>query len=281
MDTLTAEKLAAALQEPKKGLLARVLTMLGQKRCAAILADTLTIESQGGMLTRAGDRRRSSGGTFFALVKQQCTRRERHALFAMQPSTKRRKQTTPPNTPATAAPPVSLTLDLWKGLQPLSVTATLKLVLRDHEPARLAAVAMMTPPRTRPAGAGRSKQRRARHFPGAGVWHQRGRLAPTRLGKCHLHPWERRHGVVPGGAVSGPVGRRLLQASSCPPAWLGAVTHWQGERPAPRRGAVEALVVRLPQMAVAREGWRGGGLCALNRSAALPHPCQTRVREWS
>ena len=127
MDTLTAEKLAAALQEPKKGLLARVLTMLGQKRCAAILADTLTIESQGGMLTRAGDRRRSSGGTFFALVKQQCTRRERHALFAMQPSTKRRKQTTPPNTPATAAPPVSLTLDLWKGLQPLSVTATLKL----------------------------------------------------------------------------------------------------------------------------------------------------------
>ena len=131
MDTLTAEKLAAALQEPKKGLLARVLTMLGQKRCAAILADTLTIESQGGMLTRAGDRRRSSGGTFFALVKQQCTRRERHALFAMQPSTKRRKQTTPPNTPATAATPVRLTLDLWKGLQPMSVTATLKLVLRD------------------------------------------------------------------------------------------------------------------------------------------------------
>jgi len=189
VDTLTAEKLAAALQEPKKGLLARVLTMLGQKRCAAILADTLTIESQGGMLTRAGDRRRSSGGTFFALVKQQCTRRERHALFAMQPSTKRRKQTTPPNTPATAAPPVSLTLDLWKGLQPLSVTATLKLVLRDHEPARLAAVAMMTPPRTRPAGAGRSKQRRARHFPGAGVWHQRGRLAPTRASGTNAGVW--------------------------------------------------------------------------------------------
>jgi hypothetical protein len=96
-----------------------------------MLADTLTIEGNGGMLTKAGHRRRTPGGTFFALVKQQCTRRERHALFAMQPSTKRRKQTTPPNTPATAATPVRLTLDLWKGLQPMSVTATLKLVLRD------------------------------------------------------------------------------------------------------------------------------------------------------
>src|SRR5262245_43018901 len=62
MDTLTPEKLAAALQEPDKALLARVLTMLGQERCAAILADTLTIESQGGMLTKAGDRRRRPGG---------------------------------------------------------------------------------------------------------------------------------------------------------------------------------------------------------------------------
>ena len=137
MDTLTAEKLADVLQEPNVLLLRQVLRVLGEARCRDMLAETLTIESQGGMLTRAGDRRRTPGGAFFALVKQQCTRRERHALFAMQPSTKRRKQTTPPNTPATAAPPVSLTLDLWKGLQPLSVTATLKLVLRDHEPARV------------------------------------------------------------------------------------------------------------------------------------------------
>jgi len=137
VDTLTAEKLAAALQEPKKGLLARVLTMLGQERCAAILADTLTIESHGGMLTRAGDRRRSPGGVFLHLVKDRSTGKERHVLFAMQPSTEPQKQTAPSTTPATAAPPVSLTLDLWKGLQPLSVTATLKLVLRDHEPARV------------------------------------------------------------------------------------------------------------------------------------------------
>ena len=131
MDTLTAEKLAAALQEPDKALLARVLTMLGQDRCAAILADTLTTESQGGMLTKAGYRRRTPGGVFFHLVKDRSTGKERHGLFAIPRATKRRKQTTPSTTPATAAPPGSLTLNLWKGLQPMPVTATLKLVLRD------------------------------------------------------------------------------------------------------------------------------------------------------
>src|SRR5262245_19021620 len=131
MDTLTPTTLAEVLQEPEKALLARVLKMLGQERCAAILADTLTIESNGGMLTKAGHRRRTPGGVFFRLVKDRSSRKERRALFAMQPLTTRRKQTTPPDTPATSAPPVRLTLDLWKGLQPMAVTATLKLVLRD------------------------------------------------------------------------------------------------------------------------------------------------------
>ena len=137
MDPLTAEKLAAVLQEPNVLLLRQVLRVLCEARCRDMLAETLTMESQGGMLTRAGHRRRTPGGVFFHLVKDRSTGKERHALCAMQRSTKRRKQTAPSTTPATAAPPVSLTLDLWKGLQPLSVTATLKLVLRDHEPARV------------------------------------------------------------------------------------------------------------------------------------------------
>jgi hypothetical protein len=128
MDTLTPTTLGEVLQEPEKALLARVLKMLGQERCAAILADTLTIESNGGMLTRAGDRRRTPGGTFFELVKQKCTSRERHRLFTPLPSKQAQRQTPP--APAEASVLV-LTLDLWKGLQPMSVTATLKLVLRD------------------------------------------------------------------------------------------------------------------------------------------------------
>ena len=47
MDVLTADMLAEALQEPEKALLARVLQTLGQERCAAILADTLTLKAMG------------------------------------------------------------------------------------------------------------------------------------------------------------------------------------------------------------------------------------------
>jgi PHAX RNA-binding domain len=54
LDTLTAEKLAEVLQEPNVLLLRQVLRVLGEARCRDILADTLTIESQGGMLTKAG-----------------------------------------------------------------------------------------------------------------------------------------------------------------------------------------------------------------------------------
>jgi Phosphorylated adapter RNA export protein, RNA-binding domain len=129
MDTLTATMLSEALQEPEQTLLALVLRTLGQERCAAILADTLRIESNGGMLTRAGDRRRTPGGVFFELVKQQCTGKERYRLFyAQQPTTKPQKQATPA---PMDAPRIAITLALWKGLKPMPVTATLKLVLRD------------------------------------------------------------------------------------------------------------------------------------------------------
>lgn len=64
MDTLTATALSEILQEPEKALLARVLRQLGQERCAAILADALTIESDGGMLLKDGSRRRTPGGVF-------------------------------------------------------------------------------------------------------------------------------------------------------------------------------------------------------------------------
>ena len=128
MDTITPITLAEVLQEPKKALLAQVLQTLGQERCAQVLAETLTIEANGGMLTRAGNRRRSPGGTFFTLVKQQCTSLERHRLFAPRPAKPAQRQRPP--APAEAAALV-LTLTLWKGLKRMAVTAILKLVLRD------------------------------------------------------------------------------------------------------------------------------------------------------
>ena len=128
MDTLTADTMAEALQEPKKSLLAKVLRTLGQERCQAIFAEACTIEAHGGMLVKAGDRRRTPGGTFFHLVRQQCSTEERARLFPYQAATKPQQQ---PRQARPDATPLALTLDLWKGLPPMPVTATLKLVLRD------------------------------------------------------------------------------------------------------------------------------------------------------
>src|SRR5215468_2944632 len=81
MDTVTVDTLAATLQEPKRPLLATVLRVLGQERCAAILTDTLTCEANGGMLTKDGTRRRTPGGVFFQLVRERATPQERRRLF--------------------------------------------------------------------------------------------------------------------------------------------------------------------------------------------------------
>ncbi len=81
MDALTVDTLAEALQEPNRPFLTQVLRVLGQDRCAAILADTLTCEAHGGMLTRDGTRRRTPGGVFFQLVRERATARERRRLF--------------------------------------------------------------------------------------------------------------------------------------------------------------------------------------------------------
>ena len=81
MDTMTVDTLAATLQEPKRPLLTAVLRVLGQDRCAAILADTLTCEASGGMLTKDGTRRRTPGGVFFQLVRERATPQERRRLF--------------------------------------------------------------------------------------------------------------------------------------------------------------------------------------------------------
>jgi len=81
MDVLTVDTLAQALQEPNRPLLTQVLRVLGQDRCVAILADTLTCEANGGMLTKDGTRRRTPGGVFFQLVRERVTAQERRRLF--------------------------------------------------------------------------------------------------------------------------------------------------------------------------------------------------------
>jgi hypothetical protein len=81
MDDLTVEQFAEVVQEPRLPLRWQVLQILGQHRCTAVLADTLTCEANGGMLTKHGSRRRTPGGVFFQLVKERATPQERRRLF--------------------------------------------------------------------------------------------------------------------------------------------------------------------------------------------------------
>jgi hypothetical protein len=75
---------------------------------------------------------------FLQLAKDRSTGKERYFLFTY-PKKQQRPASRPdaiarPGTSAadtTLAMPMKLTLDLWKGLRPMPVTATLKLVLRD------------------------------------------------------------------------------------------------------------------------------------------------------
>jgi len=78
---MTAEQLAAALQEPNLPLLHRVLACVGQERCASLLAETLALEERGGLRIRhrkkSKRRRRTTGGVFLFLVKRFSTKEER------------------------------------------------------------------------------------------------------------------------------------------------------------------------------------------------------------
>jgi PHAX RNA-binding domain-containing protein len=125
MDTLTVEKLAEILQEPNVPLLRQVLRTVGQDRCAALLADTLTCEANGGMLTKDGTRRRTRGGVFFQLVKERVTQQERHRLFY---------RATPPPRTAPARPHAPPPVPTWAEVQALVQSlpqgeATVKLTL--------------------------------------------------------------------------------------------------------------------------------------------------------
>ena len=84
MDVLTADRLAEVLQEPNVLLLKQVLHVLGEERCIDLLTETLTLEANGGMLTRAGDRRRTPGGVFLHLVRDRTTPKDRWRLFPGQ-----------------------------------------------------------------------------------------------------------------------------------------------------------------------------------------------------
>jgi len=66
-----ARDIARQLNEPNRNVheqIMRILQLCGEAFTQAVLDETLQIEAEGGMLTAAGDRRRTPGGVFFYLV---------------------------------------------------------------------------------------------------------------------------------------------------------------------------------------------------------------------
>ena len=72
---------AAALGEREEARLRRTTLALGLVRANELLAATLDLETDGGLMTADGSRRRTPGGVFFTLVKQMVPREMYRAIF--------------------------------------------------------------------------------------------------------------------------------------------------------------------------------------------------------
>jgi len=76
-----ASQIAQELNEPNVPLMNQVVRVYGIETAKALLAQTLEAEQEGGLMTRAGDRRRTPGGVFFWLARQQATTPEQKKVF--------------------------------------------------------------------------------------------------------------------------------------------------------------------------------------------------------
>jgi hypothetical protein len=84
--------IAKRLNEPKSGLIRKVVELIGPPRAYAFMEQTLTIEAEGGMTITDGSRRRTPGGVFLHLVRTNVSDEERHAIWPRFTRTQRRQQ---------------------------------------------------------------------------------------------------------------------------------------------------------------------------------------------
>jgi hypothetical protein len=104
-----ARAIMERLQEPPDSResfqqLCRALYVLGQLRVLAALEAALTIEQEGGLLTRDGMRRRTPGGTFFYVLRAGLSSRQRWAIWGYLAQQKERKSVRPGRPGAETAP---------------------------------------------------------------------------------------------------------------------------------------------------------------------------------
>ena len=82
--TTVVQKIAATLGETEKiplETIERLIEVKGEAWALTVLAETMQIEAEGGMLISKGEQRRTPGGVYFKLVKNQITPKERQVVF--------------------------------------------------------------------------------------------------------------------------------------------------------------------------------------------------------
>ncbi|KAJ8338666.1 hypothetical protein SKAU_G00354520 [Synaphobranchus kaupii] len=63
------DEIVHRLREPKKDLIERVVHTIGKRKAIELLAETATVEQNGGIFTMDGSRRRTPGGVYLNLLK--------------------------------------------------------------------------------------------------------------------------------------------------------------------------------------------------------------------
>ena len=82
--TVVVQKITASLGETEKiprETIERLVEVKGEEWALTVLAETMKIEAEEGMLTDDGKQRRTPGGVYFKLVKNQISPKERQEIF--------------------------------------------------------------------------------------------------------------------------------------------------------------------------------------------------------
>ena len=93
-----AEPIMEVLGETKRiprMMIERIIRLRGVEFAQALLEETLKIESEGGMMTLDGSRRRTTGGVYFRLARQQLAGKDKQYVFyTLYPGQKKKKRKT-------------------------------------------------------------------------------------------------------------------------------------------------------------------------------------------
>lgn len=89
---MTVLEIAKQLNEPNTELIGKIVNAIGIERVSEYLQKTLTIEAEGGMMTRDGERQRTPGGVFFYVVKDNLSKAEQKQIFPKMPGTQPKKK---------------------------------------------------------------------------------------------------------------------------------------------------------------------------------------------